>query len=534
MTEKAIIHGSDIRSSILSGIDKIFIPVSQTLGSHGKFVAIEKPDGTHRFTKDGVSVASEIFVEDKAENLFIRAIVDASFNTLRVIGDGTTSTIILSHAMVKSMLDAIDKVVDRKKFFEGVDNAMSTIEAIHKEMKTVSEVGLNELIKVATTSSNGDYSFGKILGEIYHKIGSEGIVNIKYHNENQVSTEFAQGYIMDEGLIAKDFINNNGVCRLENPHVIITNREIDDADDFLTNILGKIHRIKDGRPLLIIASNFSRGVLQTIIKNSDKIYCCPVKAPSVGDMKNSYLEDIAHITGATFIDGERDMYVADYDDITSITGSCKSVEVGMDETIIRTDREPSEDYINDLKGISANTDSEYAKEFTNNRIAKLNCSIATLLLKRATNTEMSLDYDRYDDAIKATRNALKNGVVAGGGVTYIQMWRKANMEIAKDTHNPDFIIGFNSIIDSLLSVTEISLRNSNHNDDEISRIITRLKESEDAFLIYDTVIQEFVDSKESGVLESYLSSISCIRNAFGVSKTIVNTGSAIIRIPSIL
>lgn len=537
MQDREIIYGEDINSHILNGIEKIYVPVSSTLGSHGKYVAIQEANGKHRFTKDGVSVAHTVNSPIPAEDVFIRAVADASLSTLSKVGDGTTSTVILTYNMVKNMLSSLkSEVKDRKQFFKGIDDAMQDLEKFHAEMKPTEAIGLDELTKVAITSSNGDEKFGKILGEIYHKIGSEGIVNIKYHDINEITTEYADGYIVDGGILSKEWMNSNGSSIIENPRVLVTNREITSAEDFLRDILTPIHSIGDNRPVFVVAGGYSVEVLQTIMKNMDKIFCLPIKAPSMADARNSYLEDLAHITGSVFVDGEKDMHLDDYrGDIFSILGSCVKVEAKIEETVVSPSNKPDADYMKKLEGIAENSDSEYAKEFTLNRIAKLNGFIVTLFLKKATSTEMSLDYDRYDDAIKATRNATKNGVLSGGGSSYIRLREKClNDLMGRKDLSDDYVIGYKNITNSLLSVLKVNLENSNHSDEEYTDILFGIENNEDKYYMYDTVTQSFGNAFDLGVLESYMSSIVCIRNAFGVSKVIVNTGSAIVPIPNIL
>lgn len=532
---KEIIYGDAISDHIKKAIETIYVPVSSTLGSHGRYVALQNPNGSHRFTKDGVSVASEISSQVPVEEVFIRAVADTALSTLGTIGDGTTSTVVVTYHMINNMLLQLSQgVKDRKSFFSGVDDAMLFIERAHASMKPKSDMGLEELIKVATTSSNGDHKFGKILGEIYHKIGSEGIVNLKYHDENEIGTEFVGGYIIEEGILAKDFINGAGASHLENPYILVTNREITNADSFLKNILSPVFRLGNGRPLFVVAGGYSVEVLQTLIKNKDKITCVPIKAPSMGDARNSYLEDLSEITGSTFIDGEKDMHLEDhYGDETSIfniLGSCKSVESRMDETIVTIDEPVKEEYVAKLEELVAGSDNDYAKSFTSNRIAKLRGTIATLILKRATTTEMSLDYDRYDDAIKATRNAMKNGVLSGGGSSYIRIHEICSNEFNEiyEGDDRDYILGFTAIVDSLLSILKVNLENSNHSEAEFEDIKFKIQNSTDEFFMYDTVTQNLGNAFDFGVLESYQSSIVCIRNAFGVSKVIVNTGSAVV------
>lgn len=535
--EKEVHYGVPLKTSIKDGLEKIYKPVSMTLGSHGRYVALETSRG-NKFTKDGVSIAKEIVLENKIENIFVRAIVDSAMATLNSIGDGTTSTIILSYHMIMNMLDAMDSETtkyDVKKFLNGVDKAMSDVESIHKKLKDDSKPTLEDLISVATTSSNGDSEFGGFLGQIYHKIGSEGIINLNYHDSLEMKVEYAKGYMLEEGLLAYEFINRNGIASLVNPYVYVTNREITDADKFLTEIAEVINEKNadnsENRPLFIIATNYTAEVLATMAKNKDDFYCVPIKAPSIGDMRNGYLEDIAKITGGIFINGEKDMHLSELN-IWDVLGECEWVEVKLGETVIATPKEHVESqikYLNDL--LEGTEDDENSKNFINTRISKINGSIADLYIKKSSVTEMSLNYDRYDDSIKATRNSIKNGVISGGGRVYMYMAKCLTENLENIDSNDSFVAGYESIIESLKSVLKVNLENSNHNETEIESITNDMLKSDDINVMYDTVKQGFFNSRETGVLESYASSIACLRNAFSVAKIIVNTGSAVIGVP---
>lgn len=533
---KEIVFGKDLGVHVLSGIEKLYIPVAMTLGSHGKFVVLESKNGKYRFTKDGVGIANEVIVENKFEQAFVQAVIDASMATLSMIGDGTTSTIILAYHMIKNMMETMkdDESLDTKKYLDGVDEAMKRIEKEHALLKSTGIASLEDLISVATTSSNGDHEFGKLVGEIYHKIGGEGIININYHDDQKITVDYADGYIVDEGLIAYEFINHNGACLLENPYVYVTNRPIDDADEFVNKILTPVHDANQSsgkiRPLFIVAGDFSREVLQTMGKNMPNMPCCPIKAPSTGDMKNNYLEDVAHVTGSTFINGEKDMHIEDHNNL-KYYGTAKKVEVKVGETIITTEKKSEEKYIKGLEDMLLDSSNEILKDFINKRIAKIKGSIATLNLKKSTNTEMSLNYDRYDDSIKATRNAIKNGVLSGGGRVYTYISRK--LDDSNETETSDFGKGIASVSESLLSITKVNLENSRHSVEEVNSITMELYRNDDISIMYDTVSRKFGHGKGIGVLESYASSIICMRNAHSVAKTIINTGSAIVKAPKL-
>ena len=221
-------------------------------------------------------------------------------------------------------------------------------------------------------------------------------------------------------------------------------------------------------------------------------------------------------------------------DFWSVMGECKHIEVKISETVVATsDKKGVEEHLIYLKDILANSDDEVSKEYTNNRIVKINGSIANLFVNKTSVTEMSFNYDRYDDSIKATRNSIKNGVVSGGGRIYIHIAKELLKILPDINQNEDFLAGYTSMINSLRSILMVNLKNSNHNDEEIKDITQKLFESDDIDFMYDTVRQDYCNSRESGVLESYLSSIVCIRNAFSVSKIIINTGCTLVEVPKL-
>jgi len=552
--EKNLIFNPELRSRILSGAEKMFKSISVTLGGDGRYVFIQMSDGTYKVTKDGVTVAKEINLEDDVENFAASTILDACFQTLREVGDGTTA-VLAYHMIEKIFGDMTDNQdVNFRKYLVGMEIAKSSVIDSLKQYPEYfknnnQEIPKEVLVNVATTSSNNDQELGKLIGGIFHRVGVDGNVKVVYKNIKENDVKFVDGYILEEGLIAKEFTTESSKCVMKDPLILITNRTIDDVDT-ITPIMDFCHGID--RPLLVVAGGYSREVTLTMAKNMDSLICCPIKAMNVGDRKNSYLEDLAVVTGGIFINGEKDMFLEnaylpeggnflngdfDSDKIMEHLGSCESLEVGIETTsIYHKNHKEIADQIKLLQDMIPMLDNEIAKEFTEKRISKLMGKEAVIELATSTRTEMSFDFDRIDDALRSTKSALKSGISPGGGTAYIKA--AIDLESIKSNNvDRDVQLGIECVRKSLYSIIEISLLNGNYTISEIEEIIGRIYSAihdGDIWFGYNSVTKGYGDMKKLGVLESGASSGVCFSNAFSISKILANTGCGITIIPQSL
>ena len=550
MKNREITFGSELDDSILAGAEKIFKGVSVTLGSEGKYVTIKDSNsGEVRVTKDGASVAVEIKLENDIENLAVKLIVDGSMKTLQELGDGTTSTIVFAYHLIKNIMSFKQENVDNKKISmrEYTKGMKIASEIVNQSFKDITKIEVNKetLISIATISSNNDVEMGTMVGEICHQVGEDGAINFGYKDQESNSIEFVNGYIIEEGLLKKEFINMGSQCSLVKPLVLVTNRQIDDVDDIMF-ILDYCYSKQ--RQLLIIASGYSQEVMATILKNINKFQCCPILAPMTGDMKNSYLEDVSVYCGAKFIDGEKDMFLSDLsaeskelfdkngeDDsdkfILEVLGECEWTLTSKDKTVFNGNLQSEvEKQISFLEKIIDDSDNDVVNDFTRKRIAKLKSKMANVFFSKKTKAEMGFDFDRLDDALKATRNAMKNGLVAGAGKSYMIAYRKLKVEhlkYIKDGARPEFIQGVLCVLNSLPKLIETSLINCDYSIEEIEEIVEYYKNSEDETTGYNTITSSICSLVETGVLESSVSGSCCFNNAMAISKIVANIGCAI-------
>ena len=543
MYSEIINKKKDIIEVIKNGIEGINTPVSQTLGSHGKYVCLEYHPGKYKYTKDGVSIAQNVQLDNSAENSVTQSIVDASNATLSKIGDGTTTTVVLASALINSFIDRYEKSnINLREYTDAFTFCMDRINEMKKE--EVNKISPTEDVieKVATTSANGDKKLGKIIGDVYKKVGAEGHIKLDYNEKNvEMSIKYEEGYVIDEGFLAREFLS---FPKLIEPLVLVTNKPIIDAQNFLDQIMSIA--FEKERSLFVIASDYSKEVLSTIVKNLDKVVVVPIKAPEQGEAKDSYLEDIAKLSGCVFVDSNKDMEFSDIHNDELLGDMIKEVIIRTEETILVVNKDHKKyeshklkinQHIDKLKSISNELENnEYALMFNNRRLAKFSGNVATIEFPVTTRTEMSYDYDRYDDAIKATKNALKNGVAIGGGKMYLHFSKELDKLIINEEFNKnlseDFKNGMLDFSNSLHSVTKQSLINSGV--DNIDNVFHKLYYDLTHEIGYDTITKEMVDFRKEGILESYLSSFTCLNNATSVAKKIMNTGSFIIKVPEII
>ncbi len=410
------------RDSLKKGVDALADAVKVTLGPKGRNVVIDKKFGAPTVTKDGVSVAKEIELKDPIENMGAQLLKEVASKTADIAGDGTTTATVLAQAIVKAGLKNVAAGANPMDLKRGIDKAVS---AVVKSLKTLSnEVGndFSKIEQIATISANNDNVIGKLIADAMKRVTTEGVITIEEAKSTETYVDVVEGMQFDRGYISPYFVTNADKmeAELDNPYILIYDKKISNMKELLP-VLEKV--VQTGRPLLIIAEDVDGEALATLVVNKIRgsLKIAAVKAPGFGDRRKAMLEDIAILTGGMVISEERG-YKLENADLTYL-GKCEKVQIDKDNTTVVNGAGSSEDIkarVNQIKAQIETTTSDYDKEKLQERLAKLSGGVAVLYVGAATEVEMKEKKDRIDDALHATRAAVEEGIVPGGGVAYIR------------------------------------------------------------------------------------------------------------------
>jgi len=441
MSAKEVHFGDDSRARILKGVNILANAVKVTLGPKGRNVVLEKSFGAPTVTKDGVSVAKEIELKDKFENMGAQMVKQVASKTSDVAGDGTTTATVLAQAMVREGLKAVAAGMNPMDLKRGIDQA---VEVAVEELKKISKPCSDnkEIAQVGTISANTDESIGNIIAEAMEKVGKEGVITVEEGKSLQNELEVVEGMQFDRGYLSPYFINNQDTQRveLEDPYILLNEKKISNVRDLLP-VLEAV--AKSGNPLLLIAEDVEGEALATLVVNSLRgiVKVCAVKAPGFGDRRKAMLQDIAILTGATVISEEVGLKLEKAG--LAELGTAKKIQISKDETTI-IDGAGSE---TDIKGRCEQirqqveeTTSDYDKEKLQERLAKLAGGVALIKVGAATEVEMKEKKARVEDALHATRAAVEEGVVPGGGVALVRALGKLD-GLKGANHDQDVGIG---------------------------------------------------------------------------------------------
>ncbi len=441
MTAKEIHFGDQSRARILHGVNVLANAVKVTLGPKGRNVVLEKSFGAPTVTKDGVSVAKEIELKDKFENMGAQMVKEVASKTSDVAGDGTTTATVLAQAMVREGLKAVAAGMNPMDLKRGIDKA---VEAAVEELEAISKPCSDnkEIAQVGTISANADESIGNIIAEAMEKVGKEGVITVEEGKSLQNELEVVEGMQFDRGYLSPYFITDQDSqkAELEDPYVLLHDKKISNIRDLLPVVEAVA---KAGKPLLLVAEDVEGEALATLVVNSIRgiVKVCAVKAPGFGDRRKAMLQDIAILTGATVIAEEVGLSLEKA--TLNELGTAKKIQIGKDETTI-IDGAGSED---DIKGRCEQirqqieeTTSDYDKEKLQERLAKLSGGVAQIKVGAATEVEMKEKKARVEDALHATRAAVEEGVVPGGGVALVRALAKLD-GLKGANHDQDVGIG---------------------------------------------------------------------------------------------
>ncbi len=428
---KQIYFDIEARNRMKKGVDILANAVKVTLGPKGRNVVLEKKFGAPSITKDGVTVAKEIELEDPIENMGAQMVKEVASKTADIAGDGTTTATVLAQSIISEGLKMVAAGANPMDLKRGIDKAVATVVAnLRKQSQTVGSDS-QKIQQVATISANNDETIGKLIAEAFGKVGKEGVITVEEAKGTDTTVEVVEGMQFDRGYLSAYFVTNSEKMEVElqNPYILIYDKKISAMKDIL-HILEKV--AQSGRPLVIISEDLEGEALATLVVNKLRgtLKVAAVKAPGFGDRRKEMLTDIAILTGGTVISEELG-HKLDAADISSL-GQAASITIDKDNTTVVGGKGKKEDIIarvNQIKAQVENTTSDYDREKLQERLAKLAGGVAVLYVGAATEVEMKEKKDRVDDALHATRAAVEEGIVPGGGVAYIRAIE--SLELAK-------------------------------------------------------------------------------------------------------
>ena len=525
MTAKQVLFGNDARSRMVNGVNVLADAVKVTLGPKGRNVVLERAFGGPTITKDGVSVAKEVELKDKFENMGAQMVKEVASKTSDNAGDGTTTATVLAQAIVDEGMKYVAAGMSPMDLKRGIDKAVAAaIEQLHSLSKPTTTS--KEVAQVGAISANSDHEIGDIIAEAMEKVGKEGVITVEDGKSLHNELEVVEGMQFDSGYLSPYFINNpdKQVALLENPYLLLVEKKISNIRDLLP-ILEQV--AKSGRPLLIIAEDIEGEALATLVVNSIRgvLKTVAVKAPGFGDRRKAMLEDIAILTGGTVISSDVGLTLEKA--TLAELGSAKKVEVNKESTTI-IDGAGKEDQIEarvkQIRAQMEETSSDYDREKLQERVAKLAGGVALIKVGAATEVEMKEKKARVEDALHATRAAVEEGVVAGGGVALIRA-KQSIKDIKGD--NPEQDAGIKIVLRAMEEPMRQIVRNAG---DEPSVVVDRVANGKGNFG-FNAQTGEYGDMIEMGVLDPTKVTRTALQNAASVASLILTTECMIADMP---
>ena len=525
MTAKQVLFGNDARSRMVNGVNVLADAVKVTLGPKGRNVVLERAFGGPTITKDGVSVAKEVELKDKFENMGAQMVKEVASRTSDNAGDGTTTATVLAQAIVDEGMKYVAAGMSPMDLKRGIDKAVAAaIEQLHSLSKPTTTS--KEVAQVGAISANSDHEIGDIIAEAMEKVGKEGVITVEDGKSLHNELEVVEGMQFDRGYLSPYFINNpdKQVALLENPYLLLVEKKISNIRDLLP-ILEQV--AKSGRPLLIIAEDIEGEALATLVVNSIRgvLKTVAVKAPGFGDRRKAMLEDIAILTGGTVISSDVGLTLEKA--TLAELGSAKKVEVNKESTTI-IDGAGKEDQIEarvkQIRAQMEETSSDYDREKLQERVAKLAGGVALIKVGAATEVEMKEKKARVEDALHATRAAVEEGVVAGGGVALIRA-KQSIKDIKGD--NPEQDAGIKIVLRAMEEPMRQIVRNAG---DEPSVVVDRVANGKGNFG-FNAQTGEYGDMVEMGVLDPTKVTRTALQNAASVASLILTTECMIADMP---
>ncbi|MDM1245620.1 chaperonin GroEL [Acinetobacter indicus] len=525
MSAKDVKFGDSARSKMIAGVNILADAVKVTLGPKGRNVVIDRSFGAPHITKDGVSVAKEITLKDKFENMGAQLVREVSSKTNDIAGDGTTTATVLAQAILNEGIKSVTAGMNPMDLKRGIDLAVKTVvENIKQTAKPASDSKAIE--QVGSISANSDTTVGALIAQAMEKVGKEGVITVEEGSGFEDSLDVVEGMQFDRGYISPYFANKQDTltAELENPYILLVDKKISNIRELIT-VLEAV--AKTGKPLLIIAEDVEGEALATLVVNNMRgiIKVCAVKAPGFGDRRKAMLQDIAILTGGTVISEEIGMQL----DQTTLEhlGTAHKVTVSKENTVIVDGAGNAGQIAERVQQIRAQIEestSEYDKEKLQERVAKLAGGVAVIKIGAATEVEMKEKKDRVDDALHATRAAVEEGVVAGGGVALV---RAAKALDGVTGANDDQNVGINILRRAIEAPLRQIVANAG---DEPSVVINAVKNGEGNFG-YNAATGEYGDMLEMGILDPAKVTRSALEHAASVAGLMLTTECMITEIP---
>jgi chaperonin GroEL len=521
MAAKEITYSEDCRQAILRGVNKLADAVKVTLGPKGRNVILEKKFGSPTSTKDGVTVAKEIELEDARENMGAQLVREVASKTSDVAGDGTTTATVLAQAMYREGCKAVTSGANPMDLKKGIEKAVACVVA---EIKKLSKaVAGKEIAQVGTISANNDNTIGEIIAQAMDKVGKDGVITVEEAKGLETSLEVVEGMQFDRGYLSPYFITDaeRMECVLENPYILLHEKKISNMKDLLP-ILEQVAKV--GRPLVIVAEDLEGEALATLVVNKLRgtLHCAAVKAPGFGDRRKAMVEDIGILTGGKCI--TEDLGIKLENIRLEDLGEAKKVTIDKDNTTIVEGAGKAKDIEGRVKQIRAQveeTTSDYDREKLEERLAKLVGGVAVIKVGAATESEMKEKKARVEDAMHATKAAVEEGIVPGGGVAYVRAIPA--LEKLKVT-NEDEQTGINIVRRALEEPLRQIANNAGH---EGSVVVNRVKE-EKRTVGYE---EKYVDMFEAGIIDPTKVTRSALQNASSIAALMLTTEAVVSEIP---
>jgi chaperonin GroEL len=515
---KELRYGEEARRALERGVNKVADAVKITLGPKGRNVVLEKSWGSPTITNDGVSIAKEIELKDKFEDLGAQLVKEVASKTNDIAGDGTTTATVLAQAMIQEGLKNVAAGANPMLMKHGIEVATkSAVEEIRNVSRKLS--GKDDIAHVASISANNE-EIGNYIAEAMDKVGEDGVITVEDSKSMETQVDFKEGMQFDRGYVSPYFVTNTEKMEVEmkEPYILITDKKIS-AVKSVVPALEKVAQA--GKPLVIIAEDLEGEALSTLVLNKLRgtLDSAAVKAPGFGDRRKAMLQDIATLTGATVISEEVGLSLEDVtlDDL----GTAEVIRIGKEDTTIvggAGKKEDIEERVKQIRGQIANTTSDYEKETLQERLAKLAGGVAVIQVGAATETELKEKKHRIEDALSATRAAVEEGMVAGGGVTLLRA--KKAVEKAIEKLEGDELIGGNLVLKALDAPIRQIAKNAGV---EGAIVIDKILSNDDSSFGYNALKNTYVNMFDAGIIDPTKVTRSAVQNAASIASMLLTT-----------
>lgn len=521
---KQIKFSNDARSSIIDGVDRLANTVKITLGPKGRNVVLDKGYGSPLITNDGVTIAREIEFKDKFENMGAKLIYEVANNTNDIAGDGTTTATVLAQSIVHRGAEYVEKGANPVFLREGIEKAGK---AVAKSLLARSrKIETSKDIEQVATISSSSAEIGAIIAEAMDKVGKSGVITVDEGKGFDTQLEVAQGLQYDKGYVSPYMVTDHEkmVAEIENPYILVTDQKVTNIQDII-NLLQQV--LQSSKPLLIIADDLENEVSSTLIVNKlrGSFNVVATKAPEFGDNQKNILQDIAIMTGATFFSKDLSMELKDMQ-LTDL-GRAKKVIVTKDNTTIidgAGDKEAVEKRLGELRSQAEQSTSEYDKKKFNERAAKLSNGVAVIKVGALTESELKEKKLRIEDALNATKAAVEEGIVMGGGAALVEVYKELKGTLK--SQEPDIQKGINSVLESLISPLHQIAENSGYDADSVVASQKRARRD----IGFDAKTGKWVNMFDAGIVDPTKVTRSAILNASSISALLLTTEAAVAEI----